>query len=60
MPPENEKPSEIAPEAREALTNLRDGLERAHEIVAEAKLTIRQLAQEPPTPAAEGPLNPTG
>ena len=60
MSAENEKSSESGPVAREAMTNLRDGLERAHEIVAEAKLTIRQLARQPPTPAAEGPVNPTG
>lgn len=55
MPNEREKAQEPGPEAREAMTNLRDGLERAHEIVAEARLAMRQIVEEPP-PVAEGPI----
>ena len=42
---ENEQ--DAGPDAREAMTNLRDGLERAHEIVAEARLAMRQIGEEP-------------
>ena len=56
MSDEIEKPSEGGPEAREAMTHLRDGLERAHEIVAEHKLAMRQIGEEPPAIAAEGPI----
>lgn len=38
-----DQPADDAPETEAALSDLRDGLERAHEIVAEAKLAMRQL-----------------
>lgn len=59
MSAENGKPSEGGPEAREAMTNLRDGLERAHEIVAEHKLALRQIGEEPALVPEIGPVNPT-
>ena len=48
MSRESEKPPEIEPEALEIVAELRDGLERAHEIVAEHKLALRELGEEPP------------
>lgn len=58
---ENKKLSESGPEAREAMTHLRDGLERAHEIVAETRLAMRQIGEEPQPPAPEkGPDNVAG
>ena len=50
MDPEPEVPGEDVPTfIAEAQTALRDGIERAHELVVEAKLAMRQLTEpEPP------------
>jgi hypothetical protein len=46
MPRKPHQSSRIGPEAADALSDLREGLERAHELVAEAKLTMRQLGED--------------
>ena len=49
MNPESKNPVEAAPPVvEEAQAALRDGMERAHELVSEAKLAMRQLKQPAP------------
>jgi hypothetical protein len=54
MPRKPHQSSRIGPEAADALSDLREGLERAHELVAEAKLTMRQLGEDKSAPDSDG------
>lgn len=52
MPPDPDPPPAAEPDVGAALTGLHDGLERAREIVDEARLTILQLCEDEPARAA--------
>jgi len=59
MPAKSETPPELGPEANEAVSQLRDGLRRAHRIVREAKQAIGQPPTEGallPADAVESPV----
>jgi hypothetical protein len=66
MPPDQEEPPELGPEASKAVSQLRDGIARARKIVREAKQAIGQappegavLSSEPEeSPATNGPVIP--